>query len=228
MNNRSIDFSTVLAASVHDMKNSLCLLIQSIETLSLKFSEEQREEAQELAQIQYEASRLNSNLLQMLALYRARQDALPISIEEWYLDDLIDDLLAKNDMYIKNKQLEINIDIEHDLAWYFDNDLVSNLLNDIFVNAMRYCKKQIHICAKETNDGLEIAINDDGQGYPQDMLVSSNTVPKEIDLTTSRTGLGIYFAELIASSHQQDGKVGHISLENGGSLNGSVFRLVLP
>lgn len=227
MNNRSIDFSTVLAASVHDMKNSLCLLIQSIETLSLKF-DGQQEEAQELAQIHYEASRLNSNLLQMLALYRARKDALPINIEEWYLDDLIDDLIAKNDIYITNKQLEVDIDIEPELAWYFDNDLISNLLNDIFVNAMRYCKKHIHICAKRTEQGLEVEINDDGQGYPESMLISSNNVPKDIDLTMSRTGLGIYFAELIASSHQQDGKVGSISLNNGGSLNGSVFRLVLP
>ena len=30
----TIDFSSVLAAAVHDMKNSLFLLIQSIETLS--------------------------------------------------------------------------------------------------------------------------------------------------------------------------------------------------
>lgn len=228
MNHRSIDFSTVLASSVHDMKNSLCLLIQSIESLRMKFSEEQEEEAQELAQIHYEASRLNSNLLQMLALYRARKDALPINIEEWFLDDLIDELLTQNEIYISNKHLNIKVDIEDELSWYFDNDLVSNLLNDIFVNAMRYCKKHIHIKAYKTNEGLEVVICDDGQGYPEDMLVSSNTVPKEIDLTTSRTGLGIYFAELIASSHSQDEKVGKICLENGGSLNGSVFRLVLP
>ena len=227
MTNRSIDFSTVLAASVHDMKNSLCLLLQSIETLSLKFDQNQ-EEAQELALIHYEASRLNSNLLQMLALYRAQKDVLPINVEEWYLDDLIDELLTKNELYINNKQLAIQVDIETDLAWYLDNDLVSNLLNDIFVNAMRYCEKRIVINAKQVNECLEISISDDGSGYPEDMLVSSNSVPKDIDLTTSRTGLGIYFAELIASSHQQDDRVGHIQLENGGSLNGSVFRLVLP
>lgn len=228
MNDRSIDFSTVLASSVHDMKNSLCLLIQSIETLRMKFGEEQEEEAQELAQIHYEASRLNSNLLQMLALYRARKDALPINIEEWYLDELIDDLLTKNEIYINNKHLQIEVDIETDLSWYFDNDLVSNLLNDIFVNAMRYCKKQIRISAHQSEEGLEVSISDDGQGYPENMLVSSNSVPKDIDLTMSRTGLGIYFAELIANSHRQDQKVGKIQLENGGCLNGSVFRLVLP
>ncbi len=228
MNSRSIDFSTVLASSVHDMKNSLCLLIQSIETLSLRFSNEQTEEAQELAQIHYEASRLNSNLLQMLALYRAQKDALPINVDQWYLDDLVDELLAQNDLYINNRKLSVKVEVEQDLAWYFDKDLVSNLLNDIFVNAMRYCQQHIHISAKKITEGLEVAISDDGEGYPEDMLVSATNVPKDIDLHMSRTGLGIYFAELIASSHQQDDKTGRITLENGGSLNGSVFRLVLP
>jgi K+-sensing histidine kinase KdpD len=227
MTKRSIDFSTVLASSVHDMKNSLCLLIQSIENLSNQFSENQQE-SKEIAQIHYEASRLNSNLLQMLSLYRARKDALPINIEEWYLDDLIDELIAKNTLYIKNKQIDVELDIETDLAWYFDNDLVANLLNDIFVNAMRYCQHKIFISAHQSEQGLEVTICDDGSGYPEHMLISSNTQPKDIDLTASRTGLGIYFAKLIASSHQQADKVGSISLENGGVLNGSVFRLVLP
>lgn len=227
MTKRSIDFSTVLASSVHDMKNSLCLLIQSIENLSSQFTEQQAE-SKEIAQILYEASRLNSNLLQMLSLYRARKDALPINIEEWYLDDLIDELIAKNTLYIKNKQLDIELDIEQDLAWYFDNDLVANLLNDVFVNAMRYCKNKILITAHQSKQGLEISICDDGTGYPEHMLISSNTIPKDLDLNTSRTGLGIYFAELIASSHQQGDQSGSISLQNGGALNGSVFRLVLP
>lgn len=227
MNDRSIDFSSVLASSVHDMKNSLCLLLQSIETLSNKFDQDQPE-AQELAQIHYEASRLNSNLLQMLALYRARKDTLPINIEEWYLDELLDELMAKNEIYIHNKQLQIDLDIEPDLSWYFDNDLISNLLNDIFVNAMRYCNKRIKVTAKQVDELLEVTISDDGSGYPEQMLTSSHGLPQEIDLMTSRTGLGIYFAELIASSHKQDNVSGHISLANGGELNGSVFRLVLP
>lgn len=228
MKDRIIDFSTVLASSVHDMKNSLCLLIQSIEKISSKFQSLDSEEAKEIAQIHYEASRLNSNLLQMLALYRARKDALPLVTDEWYLDDLIEDMLAKNTLYIQNRNLNIQIEIETDLVWVFDQDLVSNLLNDIFVNAMRYCKNQIIISAKEFNNTLEITISDDGQGYPEHMLVSSNSVPKDVDLNISRTGLGIYFAHLIASTHEQNNKSGYIKLENGGKLNGSVFTLVLP
>lgn len=228
MENRSIDFSTVLASSVHDMKNSLCMLIQSIESLSAQMQQKDVEGAQELAQIHYEAARLNTNLLQMLALYRARKDALPVDIDEWYLDDVLEELVAKNTLYIENKSLEVTFDIEEDLAWLFDNDLIANLLNDIFVNAMRYCQKHILISAHEVDGELQIQISDDGEGYPESMLSSSNNGPADIDLNLSRTGLGIYFAQLIADAHERSGTRGSIKLENGGQFNGSVFTLTLP
>ena len=228
MKTRSIDFSTVLASSVHDMKNSLCMLIQSIESLSTQLAKNNVEGAQELAQIHYEAARLNTNLLQMLALYRARKDALPVEIDEWYLDDVLEELVAKNTLYIENKSLIVEFDIEDELVWLFDNDLISNLLNDIFVNAMRYCQKHILISAHKHVDQLKIQVSDDGEGYPDNMLFSSNNGPADIDLNLSRTGLGIYFAELIADAHQRSGKHGTINLENGGKYNGSVFTLTLP
>ena len=69
------------------------MLIQSIESLSAQMQQKDVEGAQELAQIHYEAARLNTNLLQMLALYRARKDALPVDIDPalfstWTDDDL--------------------------------------------------------------------------------------------------------------------------------------------
>ncbi|NVK23807.1 MAG: HAMP domain-containing histidine kinase [Gammaproteobacteria bacterium] len=225
---RGIDFSTVLASSVHDMKNSLCMLIQSIESLSARMSEKNIEGAQELAQIHYEAARLNTNLLQMLALYRARKDALPVDIDEWYLDEVLEELVAKNTLYIENKNLEVEFDIEDDLMWIFDNDLISNLLNDIFVNAMRYCQKKILLTAHEIDGVLQVQISDDGDGYPDNMLLSSTSRPADIELNLSRTGLGIYFAQMIANAHVRNGKTGNIELQNGGALNGSVFTLTLP
>ena len=223
-----IDFSTVLASSAHDMKNGLCLLIQLIDQLSSKMRLNNMDEAEELAQIHYEASRLNTNLLQMLAMYRAEKNVLPLNIDDYYLDETLDDLVANNSLYIENKKLSINFDVEDELSWYFDQDLVSNLLNDIFVNAMRYCKSSILISAKTVNDQLHVSIADDGNGYPEHMLQSSITTPQDIELNISRTGLGLYFAQLIAATHEQDGTCGYIKLENGGPLNGSVFTLVLP
>ena len=75
-----IDFSSVLASTVHEMKNSLCMLLQSIDTMAQDQDQNPRT-AQELAKIHYEASRLNTNLLQMLSLYRVEKAQLPLMIE---------------------------------------------------------------------------------------------------------------------------------------------------
>ncbi len=66
----SIDFATVLASAAHDMKNSLCLLIQSIDNLQQQQQQLDGNGREELSRIHYEANRLNINLLQLLSLYR--------------------------------------------------------------------------------------------------------------------------------------------------------------
>ncbi|HAD91028.1 MAG TPA: ATP-binding protein, partial [Alteromonas macleodii] len=47
----TIDFSSVLAAAVHDMKNSLFLLIQSIETLSNALSPQDVKAREQVASV---------------------------------------------------------------------------------------------------------------------------------------------------------------------------------
>lgn len=228
MSHRTIDFSSVLASSVHDMKNGLCLLLQSIENLSEKLKAQGINEEANLAQIHYEASRLNTNILQLLAMYRLEKDALPLNLDEHYLDEVLEELLAKNHLYIENKKLSVEFDIQPELSWFFDRDLISNLLNDIFVNAMRYTKTKISINAKEIDGALCVSVVDDGIGYPEKMLSSNLQQPYDAELELSKTGLGIFFAKLIAESHQQNDKHGSIRLENVDINKGSVFTLVLP
>ena len=72
MSKPSIDFSTLLAVSVHDMKNSLGLLVQQLQDISYKVNDAATQN--ELAHMHYEAQRINTNLVHLLALYR-QQDA---------------------------------------------------------------------------------------------------------------------------------------------------------
>ncbi|ATC94307.1 sensor histidine kinase [Pseudoalteromonas tunicata] len=222
-----LDFSTVLAASMHDMKNSLCLLLQSMDNISSRLEHDEKTKT-EFAQFHYEIARLNSNLLQLLALYRNCQNSLPLNIEEVYLDELFEELLIKNEMYISNKMLKCTVEIEDDLSWFFDNDLITNLLNDILVNAMRYSKSQLLLKAFKEEQYLKIQIMDDGAGYPEQMLLNTNEQMASVSLSQSRTGLGLYFASLIAKAHNNNGQYGSVNLSNGGRFNGSVFTLTLP
>jgi hypothetical protein len=48
------------------------------------------------------------------------------------------------------------------------------------------------------------------------------------DLTNNHTGLGIFFAKLIAKAHGNKGQYGAVELFNGGVYNGGVLRVTLP
>lgn len=227
MDHNKLDFSVVLGASMHDMKNSLCMLLQSMETISQSIKQTPQAQS-EFAKIHYEVARVNSNLLQVLALYREHNAQLPLNIEEHFLDDVVDELLAKNELYITNKNIDVSCDIEQDLAWFFDADLIANLLNDILINAPKYTASKILISAHQQNDKLVIEIHDNGEGYPESMLEKANNEMSAALISQGRTGLGIYFANLIASAHVNRETKGHIALANDGRLGGSKFTLVLP
>ena len=95
MEHPEIDFATVLASAVHDMKNSLCMLIQSMDLLQQDLAPHSETASQELARIHYEASRLNTNLMQLLSLYRIEKDQLPMHLDEYFVEDLLEEVVIK-------------------------------------------------------------------------------------------------------------------------------------
>lgn len=226
---QQLDFSTVLAACVHDMKNSLFMLLQSIEQLA-ENRELPPDQQQELAKLHYEAYRVNTNLMQLLGLYRMERDRLPLTIEEYFVADLFEELIVKNSLYLESKGIEIETDVDPDLMWYLDGDLINNLLTDVVNNALRYCKQRLLLSASANEQGLlVITIEDDGPGYPEHMLqFKVDRETQSFDVKSGRTGLGLYFAGLIASSHKNKSVHGDIKLANGGQFGGSVFTLTLP
>ncbi len=228
MEQPDIDFATVLASAVHDMKNSLCMLIQSMDLLQQDLAPPSETASQELARIHYEASRLNSNLMQLLSLYRIEKEQLPLHLDEYFVEDLLEEVLIKNEMYSQQKQIAVQLESSHNLCWFFDNDLVGNLINDMFVNALRYSTTQLLLKAGVWDDYLCIELHDDGEGFPQYMLENSDNSMMHFNLSAGRTGLGLFFAHLIAKAHRNQGRIGRIELANGGQFGGGVFRLYLP
>jgi len=228
MEHPEIDFATVLASAVHDMKNSLCMLIQSIDLLQQQLAPTDETASQELGRIHYEASRLNINLLQLLSLYRIEKDQLPIHMDEYLLDELCEEIVLRNQLYSEQRHISVSSECASDLCWFFDNDLISNLVNDMFVNALRYSKSKLLLRAYAKDKQLCIELHDDGDGYPIEMLETNSEALGALSLSAGRTGLGLFFAHLIANAHRNQQSRGYIELANGGEFGGAVFRLVLP
>lgn len=225
-----IEFSSVLASSVHDMKNSLCMLIQSIENLSVKAEQkgDSKEYGMDLSQLHYEASRINSGLMQILALYRIEKHQFPLTIEEVFVTDLLEELIEKNSLYKKNMGIELTLNSEPDLTWELDRDLISYLVNDVLVNALRYTKDKILLSTAIQEGALEIRISDNGDGYPESVLKQRPMTQYQFNPNLGRSGLGFYFAQLIASAHNKRGLPGQIEIENNKDETGATFTLRLP
>ena len=223
-----IDFASVLASTVHDMKNSLCMLIQSTELIQQESNHLSDNAQDELARLNYEANRLNSNLLQLLSLYRMERNQLPVQIDEHYIADITEEILLKNQFFSRQQKVQIALEHPDALCWFFDYDLIVNLLNDAVANALRYCNSQVLLTASVQHNRLCIEVQDDGRGFPDFMLNTAAFNMNTPDLANNHTGLGIFFAKLIASAHQNKGERGTVELSNGGRLGGGVFRLCLP
>ncbi len=223
----NVDFATVIAVAIHDMKNSLSLLMQSIEQISDTLPSEYKEASENLTSAHYEAGRMNTALVQILGLYRSSIDALPINVDEVFVSDLINEIVDSNTNYIKQKDINFSIVVDEELSWFFDRELIYLLLYDMVINAMRYGCKNLAINAGIENQGLTVTITDDGPGYPESMLKTCELALVDHAISQGRTGLGLFFARLIANSHKNNGLHGSIQLSNAES-GGSVFTLYLP
>lgn len=224
----SLDFSSVIAVAIHDMKNSLSLLMQSIEQLSSQIPSDNLEAREGINGVHYEANRMNTVLVQVLSLYRSELDALPVNIDECFITDLIEEVVESNRAYISQKELQVDIDVDEDFSWYLDRELVYLLVHDVLINAIRYECQNIKISAKDIDGELRIKIEDDGPGYPKNMLEMATVKLNNFCISEGRTGLGLFFARLIAQTHKNDGKSGSIKLSNDAQTGGSVFELRLP
>jgi len=227
-NDNNIDFATVLASSVHDMKNSVGMLLNSVENILEHHTPKDAEQNAHFKTLHYEAARINGELIQLLTLYRKDCGFLPVSVDEHYLIDIFEDQIARNYPLLKTTDIDIQLECHEELAWYFDGDLVGGVIHNVLVNAIRYTENKVHISAIEQDQQLCITVSDNGPGFPDDMLLEPGKRVQEAELSQGDTHLGLYFAEEIARVHRQGDKQGCISLQNGGVLGGGEFRLYLP
>ena len=225
---KDLDFATVLASSVHDMKNSIGMLLASVENMIDDFPDHDSQQAKHFSTLHYEASRINGELVQLLALYKMENQLLSLRLDEHYVVDLLEDQVARNSRLCHTSGIELVLDCDDILRWYFDIDLLGGVVHNILVNCARYTHSKIKVSAAIDNDLLRIAIEDDGVGYPDNMLLDPASMSREAKLSKGKTHLGLFFAQEIASLHRQKNRHGYIRLSNNGSLAGGCFELFLP
>jgi K+-sensing histidine kinase KdpD len=224
---KSMDFSTILAGCIHDVKNSLSILINRLAEVSAAIGDCDNKIA--LEQLQYQGKRINNHLVQLLVLYRIDQAQYFANIGEIGIRDFLADTLDPYIPMFTNKNITVSLCCNDDLYWYIDSDLLHGVLVNIMNNLYIYAESKIEIAAWQENQTFILQIKDDGPGYPEEMFdVSTRDAQKRFSFKSSSTGLGLFFSEMVAEMHQNNGKTGYITMSNDGIDGGGCFSIVLP
>ena len=221
-------FSLLLASSVHDIKNSLSMLLDTLDGVVEATPITSDKQRNQFATLRGEAARINNSLMYLLGLYRMQQNQLSVQIQEVYVADFLDEQIGANELLFQIRELEIDIDCDDQLNGYFDPILIGGIVNNVLVNAARYARSRISLRGEQSPQGqLIIEVRDDGPGFPRKMLEDVSNQSRGIDFTSGSTNLGLYFAGEVAQMHRRGDTFGHIELSNLAE-GGGCFRLILP
>jgi K+-sensing histidine kinase KdpD len=216
-------FTTLLASTIHDIKNSLGIVLQHIRSLSSRYQQDPN-----LLQLEFETYRINNSLMQLLVLYKVDHNKFSLNIDEYPVSDILAEVRAENMPLLQGRQMSLSIHCPPEQMLFCDNALVCGALGTLLNNAQRYSKHSIFLSAYDEDGFTCLAIEDDGDGYPENMLQANHNDLDNIDWVTGNTGLGLHFVSTIAALHKNNGRQGFIKLDNDSRLGGARFRLFLP
>lgn len=222
------DLTLFLASSVHDMKNSLSVLLGGLERVLRTSDAEKLPEYESLSGMVYEARRINSNLVQLLTLYKLGTDSYPFDPADHPVREFLDVIAAQNAPLLKPQDIVLDVDCADDLYAHFDEDLVAGVVGHALNNAIKYTRRRVRLAADVVAGGLELRIEDDGPGYPQKMIREGADAMRGVNFESGSTGLGLLFSAAVAKLHRNRGRQGELRLENGGVLGGGCLILQLP
>lgn len=219
-NSPDIDFSMVLASAVHDMKNSISMLLNTVD--ALRAQPDRRNGSGHVNTLHYEAERIHNELEQLLGIYRLGEHQLSAHLDEHPIPDFLQQQLARHIPLLDGMGIRYKV-VAEDISGFFDETLLTGVLNHSINNAIRYTRSQIRLGARHEDGYLVLSVEDDGPGYPPDM---QHTGP--VGLRKAGTSLGLFFASSIARLHTDGERSGAIRLRNGGTLGGGIFEIWLP
>lgn len=231
-NTENFDFSTILASSVHDMKNSLAMLLGSLADISTGCQLGTCTIRNDLLRIQHEGNRVNRDLIQLLTLYKIDQSQYHLNVEEINIHEFFSEIVLEFKYLLNERGIELLLQCDEDLNGFFDKELVAGVIKTIINNAYQYAKDKILLRAESIDGYTKLSVIDNGNGYPENMLINRQEQKTASNFGTGSTGLGLYFSSQVAKMHKNKQQPGFIQISNndhsGSDLTGGCFSIFLP
>jgi two-component system sensor histidine kinase KdpD len=194
--------TSILSSLSHDLRTPLTSLVGLADTLARPPLPENAIETAGIIRDQAHAMHhLLSNLLEMARLQTGR---ITLNREWQPFEEIIGSSTRLLSAILADRMLEIDLSRDLPLV-YFDAVLLERVLCNLLENAAKYSSAgaHIHVTAHVAGSELEVAVCNDGPGFPEDRLdqVFEAFVRGEREPAVAGTGLGLAICKAIIEAH---------------------------
>ena len=195
---------------VHDLKNPLSIMLGLTTSIPNKES---------LALLHNSAQRMLNLVLNILDINKYEDSRLELNYSNSDINDLIKSAEEDFNSVMKIRQLKFELNLEEDLNFSFDKDIIRRVLDNLLNNAVKFSpsNETIYISTAKEEGCIRVAVTNNGPEIPIEMQekifeLYGRVDRKENDSHVNSTGLGLTFCKIALTAH--NGTIGVESLPN--------------
>ncbi|WP_219835756.1 cell wall metabolism sensor histidine kinase WalK [Paenibacillus sp. R14(2021)] len=178
-----------------------------------------------LAIIMSESARLTNIVTEMTLLAKLDSEEDVFRMKEVDVRELLTETKERLNPQLARSGVSLEIDfgagIPERLIIRADRDKLAQALLNVASNAIRYARKQIVITVQVRRERLSIAVQDDGAGFPQELL--PHLFHRFVKGKDGETGLGLAISRAIVERCK--GEIGAGNRQGGGAVISIGFPL---
>jgi two-component system, OmpR family, phosphate regulon sensor histidine kinase PhoR len=213
----------------HELRTPLTSIRMFIDTLREERVHDVEEKRRCLAVIDQELARLDVLVGRLIELSKIEHRHAIFDRSVVSVADIVADALASFEAVRVGSDVELQVNLEPDLAVFGDRAALAQAVANLIGNAWKYTPaqgKKIDIAAVSDGKNINIAVTDNGGGIAQSEQesifekFSRGSAAKK--LGRQGTGLGLAIVRAVVEAHH-----GKVDVNSDGS-HGARFRIILP
>lgn len=191
------------ASIAHDLRNPIAIIEGYTEYLQMNLSEG-RLSPQRMGRIVNNLNMAAKRLEHYTESIRTLNQLEDMEIDQKSISSsvLVEDISEDLNMMASNSDISLNINnLLPDCQLKVDSTILYRILENVFGNALRFAEKTISISFEKKKSHLCITVEDDGEGFSDDVLSKNGKLFLPTQQEDGHLGMGISMSRVLCEKH---------------------------
>jgi len=206
------EFSSMIA---HELKTPLTPIQGYADLLlSEKSGQLNEEQKRQIKLIKENAGSLYRLISDFADVQKLELKVLKLNKTKIHLVDAVNDSIVNLRQEMEKSNITLTTSLEEQVTCFCDKQRISQVINNLLTNSMDFCPKtngKINIILQTLGSDVEIIVEDNGAGIPEEQLSKIFTKFYQVDSSLTReyggTGLGLSICKGIVEGHEGTMKI---------------------